>query len=299
MFETTATERGGCDLQGIEHMRKKWTEAMVAKLLAEGHGSGSGPNYQPWIKVRDISSSGRKHLVPGTRFGREMHFLSDIEYSMFLLLDWSEQVLDINEQFPLDRALTQDVARRLGIPHPCYPGTTVPTVMTCDFMVTLVRNGQTVLEAFNTKPDSDVNLERELVKLEIQRTALELMEIPHHLVVKSSLPEPLATNLGWLQTALVKPEEIEPHYPGYFDDMANRFLSHAGAASPQKSLAQVAKEFDRMHGTDPGTGLRAARILARRKRVKLDLNAVHPADTLMSKFIVAEQTSLRAVGGSF
>lgn len=279
-------------------MSKKWTEAKVAKLLAEGYGSGTGPDYKPWIEVRDISSKGRKHLVPGTRLGRDVHLLSDVEYSMFLLLDWSPQVADVNEQFPLDRALTQDVARKLSIPHPFYPGTDVPFVMTVDFMVTLTRNGQTVLEAFNTKTDADVADERELQKLEIQRTALELMEVPHHLVVESAITEPLATNLAWLQSALVKPGEVEPH-PGFFDEMATRFMRHAGAAATNKTLAQVASEFDRTQGVEAGTGLRAARILARRKQVLIDLNSTHPAETSMSKFIVVGQNTPRAVAGGY
>jgi len=279
-------------------MRKKWTEAKVANLLAEGYGSGTGPYYKPWIEVRDISSSGRKHLVPGTRFGRDVHLLSDIEYSMFLLLDWSPQVVDVNEQFPLDRALTQDVARKLGIPHPYYPGTSVPVVMTVDFMVTLIRNSQTVLEAFNTKADADVCKERELQKLEIQRTALELMEVPHHLVVKSAITEPLATNLEWLQSALVKPGEVVPH-PGFFDEMAARFMRHAGAAARNKTLSQVASEFDRTQGVAAGTGLRVARILARRRQVVLDLNSTHPAETSMSKFVVVGQNTLHAATGGY
>jgi hypothetical protein len=275
----------------------KWTEKKVAELLAQGYGSGSGPDYKPWIEVGDISSNGRKRLVPSHRFGRAVHVLSDVEYLMFLLLDWSSQVVDINEQFPLDRALTLDVARRLGIPHPYYEGTKVPTVMTVDFMVTLVRNGQTVVEAFNTKVDEDVDVERELMKLEIQRTALELMEIPHHLVLKSSLPQPLASNLAWLHDALVKPGEIEPH-PGYFDEMAKRFRRHAAAASHQKTLAQVAGEFDRTHGAEPGTGLRVARILLQRREASIDLTSAHPSESLMASFDVHERTGLQLVAGS-
>ncbi len=277
-------------------MTSKWTEKKIARLFAEGYGSGSGADYKPWIEVGDISSLGRKHLVTGTRFGRDVHVLSDVEYHMFLLLDWSPQVADVNEQFPLDRALTQDVARKLRIPHPCYPGTNVPVVMTCDFMVTLIRNGATVLEAFNTKTDSDVELERELMKLEIQRSALELMEVPHHLVLKSSMPQPLVSNLDWLQRALVKPGEVEPH-PGYFDEMAQRFRRHAAAAAKHKTLEQVASEFDRTHGAEPGTGLRAARILLSRREATADLTLPHPAMCPMSNFAVREHGSLHLVSG--
>lgn len=277
-------------------MHTKWTETKVAKLLAEGYGSGSGADYKPWIEVRDISSTGRKHFVPQTRFGREVHLLSDVEYSMFLLLDWSGDVVDVNEQFPLDRDLTMDVARKLGIRHPYYRGTSVPTVMTVDFMVSLSLDDITAIEAFDTKTDADAEDERALHKLEIARTTLELMDIRHHVVTKSSLPKQKAVNLDWLQKARVKPGETEPT-PGYFEEMAARFRRHGAAASPRKTLSQVCSEFDRMHNAEPGTGIRVARILMQRKEVLFDLEVTHPADAEMSAFQFQGQSGLQLAAG--
>jgi hypothetical protein len=254
-------------------MKREWSEAKVAKLIAEGYGAGSGPDYKPWINVRDISSRGRKHLVPCARLGRSVHLLSDIEYHLFLLLEWSDAVLDINEQYPLDRDLTQDVARKLGIRHPCYPGTHVPTVMTVDFMVTLMRDGKQATEVFNAKSEGDTEDERQMEKLEIARTALALMDIPHHIVLDTMLPKQKVKNLEWLQGALVKPGEKEPS-EGYYDEMAARFMLHgagAAAATPTKALSKVCGEFDCMHNAEPGTGLRVARILMRRKEIGVDL----------------------------
>lgn len=277
-------------------MQKNWTEAKVAKLIAEGYGSGSGASYKPWIEVRDISSTGRKHLVPQTRFGREVHLLSDIEYSMFLLLEWSDDVVDVNEQYPLDRDVTMGVAGKLGIRHPCYRGTNVPAVMSVDFMVTSVRDEKTVIAAFNTKPDSATEDERELLKLEIARSALELMEVPHHVIVESSLPHQKVFNLDWLQQARVKPGEVEPA-PGYFDEMASRFRRHGAAASHHKTLGQVCSEFDRMHSAEPGTALRVARILMQRKEVLFNLEVPHPAEAKMSAFEFRGQSEPRVVAG--
>lgn len=280
-------------------MQRKWTEAKVASLIAKGVGAGSGPDYQPWIHVRDISSQGRKHLVPGTRFGRDVHLLSNIEYGLFLVLEWSDAVLDINEQFALDRDLTQDVARKLGVKHPYYPGTNVPTVMTSDFLVTLRRGGQTVVEAFNAKSDSDAEDIRQMEKLEIQRTALELMDVKHHLVFDSSLPQKKVRNLDLLERARVKPNEIEPN-PGYFDEMARRLArhaTHAVTATPNQTLSQVCAEFDNAHGAPEGTGLRAAYILAKRKELTFDLDSEHPAQQLIGGFTFKTDKQLKRVAG--
>lgn len=279
-------------------MQQKWTEAKVTSLMASGYGSGSGAEYKPWIEVRDVSSDGRRHFVPKTRFGRDVHLLSDIEYRLFLLLEWSDDVQDVNEQFPLDRDITQDVARQLGIRHPYYPGTHVPTVMTVDFMVELVRNGQLVYEAFDAKDDSAAEDERTLEKLEIQRSALELMEIPHHLVFGSSLPEEKVKKLDWLQRARLRPNEAEPS-PGYFDEMTRRFNLHASRANPSKTLRQVCSEFDLMHDAIPGTGIRAAGILMHRKEIGFDLTAPRLEEASLSSFTFKDQTELRLASGGW
>lgn len=269
-------------------------------MVAEGYGTGSGSDYKPWIHARDISSRGRKHIVPSARLGRAVHLLSDIEYRLFLLLDWADAVKDINEQFPLDRDLTIDVARKLDIRHPHYPGTQVPTVMTVDFLVTLQRGGNQVTEALNAKSDADAEDERQIEKLEIARTALDLMDIPHHLVFDSTLPKQKVANLDWLQSALVKPGEVEP-CPGYFDEMALRFALHAAnaiASCPTKTLSQVCGEFDRLHNAVAGTALRVARILMRRKEIRFDLNVVQPATQPIAAFTFATRKQrLTAVGG--
>lgn len=281
-------------------MKREWSEAKVAKMIADGYGSGAGRDYKPWIHVRDISSRGRKHLVPSARLGRSVHLLSDIEYHLFLLLDWSDLVLDINEQYPLDRDLTQDVARKLGIRHPCYPGTHVPVVLTVDFMVKLTRDGEEVHEVFNAKAASDTEDERQMEKLEIARTALTLMDIPHHVVLDTMLPKQTVANLDWLQGALVKPGEQEPS-EGYFDEMAARFMLHgSGAATctPSKPLSQVCSEFDSMHNAEPGTGLRVARILMRRKEIGVDLSLAQLHTQPINAFqFAARAIRLAAIGG--
>lgn len=92
----------------------------------------------------------------------------------------SVDVVDIREQYPLERKLTLDVAAEIGAPHPYYPGTHVPTVMTVDFMVTRVKDGRRYMQAFNVKSAEEAEDERSLAKLEVQREALERQGIEHH-----------------------------------------------------------------------------------------------------------------------
>ena len=136
-----------------------------------------------------------------------------------------------------------------------------------------------------------------LEKLEITRAALELMDIPHHVVVDSLLPKQKVANLKWLHLSTVRPGEIEPS-PGYFDDMARRFFLHAlsaARASPSKSLQQVCGEFDTLHGAHAGTGLRVARILMVLRKIEPDLDQRSLAEAPMSSFRIPNRAEPRVL----
>mgnify|MGYP003614706875 FL=1 len=70
--------------------------------------------YEPFIKVSDISSHGRSHRVFGHKSGRTHHLLSDLELSVFLLFEWSSNVVSINEQFALNLEETLMYAEKNG-----------------------------------------------------------------------------------------------------------------------------------------------------------------------------------------
>lgn len=258
----------------------KWNKKTVERLLAEGRGQGEGASYRPWIEVRDVSSKGRRHLVTGTRFGRDIHLLSDIEFRLFLLLDWAENVVDLREQYPLDLELSCLAAKELGIKHPSYPGTQDLAVMTVDFLVTTTEPAAGRYVAFNAKADSEADDERSMEKLEIQRTVLAAMQVEHVIVFGSMLPRQKTTNLEWLRGAILKPGELEM-WPGYFIEMAQRFMLHlqyARQAEPTTKLAETCVEFDSIQGVVPGTGMRVARMLMCQKDVVFDLSHPRPQD---------------------
>lgn len=53
-------------------------------------------------------------------------------------MEWSEQVIDIREQFPLlplDKTLY--IAQKLGIKHPTDPKNKLPIIMTTDMLLTI------------------------------------------------------------------------------------------------------------------------------------------------------------------
>jgi hypothetical protein len=277
----------------------KWTEKKIQEMEAAGFGKGVGADYNPWVTVESFSSLGRSRRVWSHKTGRTHHLLSDVEYRLFLSLEWQLDTVDIREQYPLDRNLTQDVARNLSIRHPFYPGTHVPAVMSVDFLVTKQLGAERVVEAFNAKRDEEAEDEESLLKLEVQREYFEQMGVPHHVIYHSQIPKQNVDNIDWIREALLKPGEEEPR-PGYFGALSARMASElAQMPNRSASLASYCRDFEANHGLERGTGLRTARILMQDRVLKANLSSFDLAAEPLSTFVVTGQHGkLRAVGGA-
>lgn len=279
--------------------QQKWTEKKIAERQAQGYGQGSGENYVPWLLVTDFSSSGRVRRVHGLKTGRVHHLFSDVEYDVLLASEWSPSVVDIREQYPLDRELTQTIALELKIRHPHYPGTHVPTVMTVDFLLTVIQNGAERFVALNAKRDEEAEDENSLAKLEIQRTYFETLGVEHHLVYHSQLPQQKLLNLAWIRDAQLKPGEVEPRH-GYFEALCGRMGRELDAPTDiHVTLAAYCESFDARHGLEQGTGLRAARMLIQERALMVDLASKDLTREPLAAFLMTSRSGqLRAVGGA-
>ena len=150
--------------------KNEWTEKKFARYLKEGRGQGTGEEYIPWLKVQDVPSQGRATRAKGWKTNRLHHFFSDHETRLFYLLEWSDAVIDIREQFPLvEVELTQKIAANIGVRHPEDPKTKLPIVLTTDFMVTVKANEGTQDIAITVKPSSKLKTKRVIDKFDIER----------------------------------------------------------------------------------------------------------------------------------
>lgn len=281
--------------------RMVWTEKRIERMLAEGRGQGSGADYKPWIEVAEVSSGGRSRRVWSSKTGRTHHLLSDVEYDLFLVCEWAKNVVDIREQYPLPRDLTQTIAQELRIRHPTYPGTNIPAVMTVDFLLTLQVNGKKTVMALNAKRDEEADDVRSLEKLEIQRSTFERLGFTHHLVYHSQIPEQKVKNIDWIRGALVKPGEPEQH-DGFFKGLADRMsgeLATPADTTLASTLEDYCTDFDSRYGVLAGTGLRVARILMAERVLVPDLASPNITRQSLAAFIMTGQPGrLRVVGGT-
>lgn len=273
----------------------KWSENKIQQLEAEGRGKGTGASYKPWVEVTDFSSRGKSRRIFSRKTGRVHHLLSDVEWQLFLLLEFSRNVIDIREQYPLRRDETLSLAAQRNIRHPIYPGTKVPAVMTCDFLVTFERDGQKTLAAFSCKRSDGAEDARKVELLEIERAYFDALGIPHHLVFHSELPTNKFNNLAWCRGATINNEGIE-EYPDSFCEFSERLLADLRKPGRSGSLAEYCASFEARTGAPTGLGLRVARALLWQGRLLTDLHQKDLAATPVAMFRVAPQPGLRVVG---
>ena len=203
--------------------RYSFDETKLKRFAKEGRGTGHGSDYRPWLQVQDVPSHGRSTRIHSYKTGRQHHLLSDLETGLFLILDWADHVVDIREQFPLDRDVTRMLAAKMGVVHPRDVQTKSDIVMTTDLLVDVRLDGGVSLIALSVKPASKLEGARTLEKLELERRFWARINVPWYLVTERELHAVRIGNLRWLHEMRSLDELKTPH-ADYWPDRCNRFL---------------------------------------------------------------------------
>ncbi|HGY2296392.1 TPA: TnsA endonuclease N-terminal domain-containing protein [Pseudomonas putida] len=174
----------------------------IERHIANGFGSGAGAGYVPWLRVQDVPSMGRSHKIQGVKVERIHHLLSDLERAYLLVCEFSEEVVDIREQYPLlPFESTQAIAKAIGVSYPRYRSTAVPLVMTTDFLLTVRQpdgNFKSVARTIKYQNDLKDSL-RTLEKLEIERRFWMSQDVDWAIVTEEFFTPDLIKNLGFLR----------------------------------------------------------------------------------------------------
>ena len=154
------------------------TEGRIAAWTRAGRGLCQGVDYRPWLTTRNVKSRGRKHRMRGILHDRVFHLMSDLERNAVLHFESQRPVIDIREQFPLDRELTRAIAGSMGVRHPTDPASKIESVMTTDLVVSFrPPSGGLVARAFSVKPAADLLDARVKEKQEIERRYWERLGV--------------------------------------------------------------------------------------------------------------------------
>lgn len=176
-----------------------WNQNTYEKYVREGRGCGSGSDYTPWIRIQDFASRGVVSRIKGRTTGRVHHLMSNNELAYFYILDWSETVIDIREQYPLsDLDCAVMSAAQAGIRYPTDNVSGFPYIMTCDFMITT----STGVKARTIKMTAELENTRVLEKLEIERRYWASKGVDWGIVTEREISRQKAKNIEWLYTAL-------------------------------------------------------------------------------------------------
>lgn len=243
---------------------KGLTQAQIDKRIKEGRGQGHGPDYKPFIYTRDVSSLGRSHRLPGSKTQRLHHLLSDLELAVFLTLDWSPQVTDIREQFPMRVEDTARIATEHGLPHAKYQG--LPQVLTSDFLVDFNDPNRPTL-AIQAKYSADLDKPEIIERLEIERRYWSEKGIPWALITEREVSQVAFANIQWLYPAQVEDDVPLDELDRYQALYLAGFQRHPG-----KKLTAIAQELDMAYEMEPGQALYWLRQLLARHHFLFDIN---------------------------
>jgi hypothetical protein len=192
--------------------------------------------------------------------------MSNYETSLFYLLDWSDNVTDIREQYPLsDLPGAIEIAEKAQIRYPFDPRSGFPYVLTSDFRIETPSG----TEMIAVKPSSELAKPRVREKLEIERRYWVSHNIKWHIVTEHEIDVNKARNIEWLAQARNLADfgmDISAQnacivffivsYPHYLDFLERLF-----------------SETEQKFGLSAGMGLNVYKYLAYHKRIHIDINA--------------------------
>jgi hypothetical protein len=164
----------------------------------QGRGLGTGRDYKPELLIQDVASIGLATRDRGWKTDRVHHFMSQLEWHFFYSLEWSRDVLDIREQFPLSIEETLAIAKRLGIRHPADPKTREPIVMTTDFVVTVGNITHNTIVARTIKYENKLSSRRVMEKFEIERVYWTSRNLDWGIVTERDISREFADNVQWV-----------------------------------------------------------------------------------------------------
>lgn len=273
-------------------MAKRKRKINIEKMLKEGRGQGIGPEYKPWIKIQDVPSLGRATRLKGIKTERQHEFLSDMERNYFYILEYSDEVVDIREQFPLlPLEETLSIADELGFEHPKNPETGEYIVMTTDFFITKANNNEVIQVARTIKAKDELMNKRVLEKFEIERVYWQRKNISWAIVTENEINKDIANNISFAHgykdiTELDCFKNIE-HLE--LTDLICEFVKRI--IDSDMSMRAICSSFDKDMALEKGSGLSIFKHLIINKVIEIDItkkinvNEVIPVISVSEKAI--------------
>lgn len=254
-------------------MAKRKRTHNIEKMIKEGYGTGIGSEYKPWIKIQDVPSLGRVTRVKGMKTNRQHELLSDMERNYFYILEYSDDVIDIREQYPLlPIEDTIAIANELGIKHPSNPETGEYIVMTTDFLITLSLKEGIKEVARTIKSKDDLLDERIIEKFEIEHVFWEKRDIDWGIVTEEEIDKTVAHNISFIQgyRDIRNVDSFSEMKIIEVKDFIYEFLKRI--VDDQRNMRTICLEFDNDMNLEKGSGLSIFKYLIINKIIEIDIS---------------------------
>lgn len=252
-----------------EKMAKRkndWTEKKIEKYIKEGRGQGELNNYKPWLTIQNVSSIGNSSRLKGWKTNRRHELLSDLERNYFFIMEWKEEVIDIREQFPLNRELTYKIAEEKGIRHPICTRKESLIVLTTDFFLTVRKGKEIKYIARTIKPSSELEDERIIEKFEIEREYWERKGIDWGVVTEKDIPLKMAHNISWIHKHYYLEGIEDKNFVEVFFSYLKKFQN------VDQVLIEFFNKFEGEYNLEQGSSINYFKHLIARKLIYVDMN---------------------------
>jgi hypothetical protein len=248
--------------------RRGWTEQKIARYIKEGRGTGELSEYKPWLNVQDVSSEGNSPRSKGWKTERIHELLSNLERSYYYYLEWANNVIDIREQFPLNRIDTIEISSSLNIPHPIDSNTKTPIVMTTDFFITLLDNGEISYLARTIKPSDKFEDPRIIEKFDIEKAYWEKQGINFGFVTEAELDSVFAANIQYIH----KNYYLDNEEDMWTCNLFLKFLIKSKNLDKYSKLITIIEQFEDQYNLEEGSGIFHFKHLIAKKRIAVDMH---------------------------
>lgn len=251
--------------------KRGFHEGKYRKFIAEGRGIGEMEFYKPWINIQDVASVGRSSRILGIKTHRMHQFLSDNETNYFYILEYSDYVIDIREQYPLlPIEKTIEIATELGIRHPIDPITQVPIVMTTDFLITLHNDNATRYLARTIKGQDKLG-KRQIEKFEIERVYWKQESIDWGIVTDKEINKVFSKNIAACHSLydLSNKDGFENMTEDQIHNLVENFKEYI--IGTKINIRDKVELFDKNRTLKPGTSILLFKHLIITKQIFVDM----------------------------
>lgn len=217
------------------------------------------------LKVTTFSSKGRATRIYGYKTRKIHHLQSDNQLRMFLILEWNNKVIDIQENMELkDIELNINELDNLRLDEFMDKETGKLYKLHTNFLIKIRTNNQEEQVAISVKSISELQRKTVIEKIEIERRYWKAKKVRFYIITEKEINKQLVENIKWVREAL----EYNSFNIG--EELAEK-LYYFLQENMKYRISNILEEFDRIEKLKAGTALFIFRYLIGEKEIEINM----------------------------